>query len=80
MKVPKALKPIRIKYIQVNTKEGFVKYPIYKNSTYEKLDLKLRFYAEKHEVSLNMVAAAFTERTKKFEKPCKRQVNDLRRN
>lgn len=79
MKVPKSLKPIRIKYIQVNTKDGFVKYPIYKNSTYEKLDARLNFYATKHDVTQNMVAAAFTERTKKFEKPLARKKHDPRR-
>lgn len=68
MKIPKALKPIRIKYIQVNTKEEFIRYPIYKNSTYEKLDAKLRFYADKHKVTQNMVAAAIVDKTMKFDK------------
>jgi hypothetical protein len=79
MKIQKSEKPIRIKTIQVNTKSGFIKYPIYKNSTYGKLEQKLKFYAAKHGVLLNMVGAEIIDKTMKFKKPAPKSTtkNDL---
>lgn len=66
MKIPKALKPVRLKYIQVNTKEGIVRYNIGIKTTYGDVLALQKMYAAKHGVKMNMVGAYLIEVTKKL--------------
>lgn len=66
MKILKSQKPVRLRYIQVNTKEGIVRYSIYKTVPYGDMERRQKFYADKHGVEMNMVGAAMIARTKEL--------------